>query len=228
MPETTPKPRRPGRRAGPGRGARIVARKAETTRECALTREAKPAADLVRFALGPDGAIVPDVDGKAPGRGVWISLSAAAVEEAARNNVFARSLKHKVTVPPDLAQLTASRLEQRLLGALGLALKAGNLVIGATKVRAAIDRPGIIALFTARDAAPDGRRKMMNAAAAATGGTEVPHFELLDSAKLGLALGRENVIHAALTDGAAAHAAVSRAQRLARFTQGSRREETAI
>lgn len=189
----------------------------DQTRQCALTRETRPANDLIRFALGPDDVLAPDVDAKAPGRGVWITLSAAAVAEAVAKKAFARSLKQKVTVPEDLAQVTRTRLEQRLLGALGLARKAGQLVTGATKVRAAIEKPGIIALFTATDAAPDGRDKMAAAARAHSGDVATPHFELLTSEQLGLALGQENVIHAALIDGAAASSAVRRADRLARY-----------
>eukprot|EP00873_Tetraselmis_striata_P032086 jgi/Tetstr1/452350/TSEL_039386.t1 len=101
---------------------------------CALTRAEKPASALIRFAVSPDGVLAPDVDAKAPGRGVWITLSADAVNEAVRKKVFARSLKENVTVPPDLAEQVRTRLEQRLMGTLGLARKAGALVTGAAKV----------------------------------------------------------------------------------------------
>lgn len=192
-------------------------RETVTERQCAVTREVKPVDELVRFALGPDNIVVPDVEGKAPGRGVWVTLYAPMVAEAARRKIFARSLKQAVTVPPDLAQLTATRLEQRLLGALGLARKAGQLVTGAAKVRSAIDKPGIVALFTATDAAADGRGKLMGAAGLFSNGDAPRHFELLASGQLGLALGLENVIHAALIEGPAAGMALVRAERLARY-----------
>lgn len=198
------------------------------TRECALTREIKPVEDLFRFALGLDNVLVPDVDAKAPGRGVWITLSEKAVEQAIAKKAFARSLKQQVTVPLDLAQLVRTRLEQRLLGALGLARKGGQLLTGAAKVTGAIAKPGILALFTATDAAPDGRNKMLATAKARAQDGLVTHFELLTSLQLGLALGQENVIHAALTEGAAAKSALSRAQRLARYTNELKREDTAI
>lgn len=188
------------------------------TRECALSRQPRPVDDLIRFALGPDGAIVPDVDGKAEGRGVWISLGQHDVTAAVTKKVFARSLKQNVTVPGDLALLTQARLEQRLLGALGLARKAGQLVMGATKVKSALQSGKALALLTATDAAPDGVRKMLQALRASTRQTELSHFQLLTSEQLGLALGQENVIHAALIDGTAAKSALMRAQRLARFT----------
>lgn len=196
------------------------------TRTCALTRLEKPVDELVRFVVGPDEVLVPDVEARAEGRGVWISLSQEAVAEAIRKKAFARSLKSAVTVPDDLAELTRLRLEQRLLSALGMARKAGQFLSGATKVRAAMDANSIRALLTATDAAEDGRNKMLGAlrglnhARRESGITapDVPHFELLSSAQMGLALGLENVIHAALMTGAAAQSAVEKARRLARYT----------
>ena len=192
----------------------------ELMRECCLTRQTRPVSELLRFALGPDDELVPDIDAKAPGRGVWVTLSAEAVAEAARKKCFSRSLKQQVKLPADLAQLAQRRLEQRLLGALGLARKAGQLVSGATRVRAAIDKGAVLALITATDAAEDGRQKMQGALRALAARNEsglVPRFELLTSDQLGLALGQENVIHAALIPGAAAVSALARAQRLARY-----------
>lgn len=192
---------------------------ADRTRQCALTRETKPVDELIRFALGPDDVLAPDVDAKAPGRGVWITLSKASVSDAVAKKAFARSLKQSVRVPEDLAQLVQTRLEQRLLGTLGLARKAGQLVTGATKTRAAIEKPGIAALFTATDAAPDGRQKMVSTARARAEDGPTPHFELLTSVQLGLALGLENVIHAAIIKGAASKSALNRANRLAAYTK---------
>lgn len=189
----------------------------EQSRQCVVSRKTLPIGDLLRFALSPEGQIVPDVDAKAPGRGVWVSLSQAMVEEAVAKKAFARSLKQPVEVSQDLAQLARTRLEQRLLGALGLCRKAGQLVTGATKVRAAIEKPGIIALFTSVDARPDGRQKMAGAYTASAAGDPIEHFELLTSEQMGLALGLENVIHAALVEGAAARSALFRARQLARY-----------
>lgn len=202
-----------------------MARREETMRMCALTRAEKPLAELIRFVLGPDDILVPDTEAKAEGRGVWISLSRDAVAEAVRKKVFARSLKTEVKLPEDLPGLTQLRLEQRYLSALGMARKAGQLTFGATKVRSLIDTGGLIALITATDAAEDGRSKMVGplkalhyaAAEEEIEGFEVPHFELLSSEQMGLALGLENVIHAALTRGAAAQAAVEKARRLALY-----------
>ena len=202
-----------------------MARREETTRMCALTRQEKPVNELIRFVLGPDDVLVPDTEAKAEGRGVWISLGHAAVAEAVKKKVFARSLKTEVKLPEDLVGLTRQRLEQRLLSALSMARKAGQLIFGATKVKAALEMGESIALITASDAAEDGRGKMVATWKAVhhaareeeIEGFEIPHFELLSSEQLGLALGLENVIHAALTKGAAAQAAVEKARRLARY-----------
>ena len=199
--------------------------KDEIERRCALTYEVKPAAELIRFVVGPDEMIVPDTDAKAEGRGVWISLGEKFVAEAVKKKSFAKSLKSAVAVPDDLPALTRLRLQQRYIASLQMAKKAGQLLTGATKVKAALETGEAIALMTATDAAADGKKKLMATLKASSKAAEElglpganrPHFELLDSAQLGLALGIENVIHAAPTQGAAGEAAVKRAERLARY-----------
>jgi predicted RNA-binding protein YlxR (DUF448 family) len=180
---------------------------------------------MLRFVVGPDDQLVPDTDAKAEGRGVWVSLGEKLVAEAVKKKAFARSLKTAVTVPDDLAGLARVRLEQRFIAALQMAKKAGQLLTGMTKVKAAIESGEAIALLTATDAAEDGRGKLLATVRGAGKAAEeqgisvpeVPHFELLESRRLGLALGLESVIHAALTKGAAGEAAVQRANRLARY-----------
>ncbi len=199
-----------------------------------MTRQEKPVEALVRFVVGPDDMLVPDVEARAEGRGVWISLSRDAVAEAVKRKAFARSLKGPVTVADDLAALTELRLRQRLLSALAMARKAGQFTSGAMKVKSALESGAVSALFTASDAAEDGRNKMrgtlraLNHARREAGltGPDVPHFELLQSAEMGLALGLENVIHAALMTGAAAQSAVDKANRLARYTAQPMDEHT--
>lgn len=205
-----------------------MGREKDVTRMCALTRDEKPAAALIRFAVSPDGVLAPDVDARAPGRGVWITLSAEAVTEAMAKKVFARSLKENVTVPPDLAQGVRTRLEQRLAGALGLARKAGVLVTGATKVAGLLEAARAAALITASDAAPDGRRKMLQSVRRGGNPEALAHIESLSSTQLGLALGLENVIHAALTPGAAANSVIERANRLALYIATDREEDGTI
>lgn len=199
--------------------------KDELERRCALTLEVKPAVELIRFVVGPDDVLVPDTDAKAEGRGVWISLGVRSVAEAVKKKAFARSLKTPVTVPANLAELTRQRLEQRLVASLQMARKAGQLMTGMTKVKAALETGQAVALFTATDAADDGKKKLLATLTAVSKAAEeqglaspaVPHFQLLQSEQLGLALGIENVIHAAPTQGAAGQSVVKRAQRLARY-----------
>lgn len=205
-----------------------MARPDDQMRQCALTRQEKPVGELIRFVVGPDDVLVPDTDARAEGRGVWITLGARAVGEAVSKKAFTKSLKVALSVPDDLAGLTRQRLEQRLLGALGMARKAGQIATGATRVKSAIEKGEVIALLAATDAAADGRDKLAASlrahewAVRETGGDAetgyaVPRFDLLSSDQMGLALGLENVIHAALTKGAAAQSALARAERLARY-----------
>ena len=116
-------------RRGPGR-----------TRMCALTREVRPEAELIRFVAAPDGSVVADIRARLPGRGVWVGRDRKAVAEAVRKNVFARSLKAPVKPAADLADQVAARLREAALGRLGLARKAGAVVAGFAKVEAAITR----------------------------------------------------------------------------------------
>lgn len=197
------------------------------TRQCALTRENRPTEELIRFAVGPDDILVPDIDAKAPGRGVWISLDFELVQQAEIKNIFAKSLKAQVKPAQDLANLTKTRLEQRLTGALGLARKAGQLVLGATKVRSALASMSVMSIFTATDAAPDGRRKIAQAIRAAPNGENIGHFDLLNVAQMSAAVGGLNVIHAALLDSPAGKSARVRAERLAQYMDASGQKETA-
>lgn len=187
------------------------------SRQCALKKETKPTNELIRFALSPSDEIVPDIDAKAQGRGVWLTLSKSVIEEAIKKNVFASSLKQKVKLSDDLVQLVHLRLEQRLLGNLGLARKAGQLLLGGAKVRSSIEKKEIIALISAKDGALDGRNKIVGMAKARLEPDSFFQIDFLTSKQLSLALGRENVIHGALINGAAANSAVERAKRLARF-----------
>lgn len=199
----------------------------QPNRQCALTREVKPVADLLRFVVSPDGELVPDTDAKAEGRGVWISLGEKQVAEAVRKKAFERSLKQQLTVPEDLAGLARRRLTERFVASLQMARKAGKLVTGAYQVREAIEKGEAVALITATDAAEDGRAKMLSSVRGRRKAAEeaglpapaVPHLELLDSSQLGLAFGLESVIHAALVNGAASQSALERANRLARYLE---------
>jgi len=173
-------------------------------RMCLVTRTVKPESELIRFVAGPDGTIVPDLQARLPGRGVWVTAERKVLDEAVRRKAFARGLKAEVSVPDDLTEQTAKLLSAGLLGRLGLARKAGQLVAGFAKVAAAIDRGQAGLVLIASDAAEDGRRKMqavIHRRFGSEGGPEV--FDRWSSDEMSLAIGRTNVIHAAVLDGAA-------------------------
>ncbi|MCX7339585.1 MAG: RNA-binding protein [Hyphomicrobiales bacterium] len=195
-------------------------RAADSERRCVATRLSLPARELIRFVVSPEGKVTPDIRRKLPGRGVWTANSRAAVEHAIRTRAFARSLKGKVNVPPDLADVLDRLLLRDALQSLSIANKAGLLMTGFGKVEAALTgaaRPAV--WIEAADGADDGRRKLTQALTRRHGerAGEVPVADCFTSDDLALALGRDLVIHAALKDGAAAEAFLGRWRRLVQF-----------
>lgn len=193
-------------------------------RTCAATRTRHAPDDLIRFVRAPDGIIVPDLAGRLPGRGVWVSCRRDAVATAMRANAFARSLKTEVRVPKDLDALVEASMVRRTADALSLAVKAGQVVTGFTKVEIAIAKGQVGVLVHASDAADDGRgkldRKLAGFLASARGGgagSAVPIVDVLSSAEISLATGRSNVVHAALMNGGAAWNFTKEAERLRRY-----------
>ncbi|MBA5776091.1 RNA-binding protein [Stappia sp. F7233] len=185
---------------------------------CALTRDVRPVSELVRFVEAPDGGLVPDIKAKLPGRGVWVTATAVAVAQAERKRVFARSLKSAVRVEPGLAERVDGLLEQAALSALSLTRKAGQVVTGFAKVEAALRSGEAVGLVQASDGAEDGLGKLAALAGARFAGSGgCPIVRLFTSAQLDLALGRSNVIHAALLAGPASAGFLERAVRLARY-----------
>lgn len=187
-----------------------------TERMCAVTRQVRPIAELIRFVVGPDGAVTPDLKRKLPGRGLWVTAHHDRVAEAARRQVFAKGFRRAVKVSPQLADETDALLKRAALDALGIAAKAGLVVAGFAKVEAAIAEGAVAALIEASDGAPDGLRKLQ-AALRRAGAAETPVLTILASAELDLALARSNVIHAALLKGAAGKTFLSRSQTLVRY-----------
>jgi predicted RNA-binding protein YlxR (DUF448 family) len=194
---------------------------AGTVRRCALTRAHRPKDELIRFVLGPDGAIVPDLKEKLPGRGVWLTGAHDALAHAARRHVFARALKVNVKAPEGLVAQVDRLLEEAALGAFALANKAGDVVFGFGKVEEAILKGRFLALVHAREAAEDGCRKLDDKARGIRGNALFPAVRALGTDELGLASGRSNVIHAALIPGGAARRFLAAAQRLGRYREGS-------
>lgn len=188
------------------------------TRMCAVTRAVLPEAELIRFVAAPDGSVVPDLKARLPGRGVWIGAERKLVAEAVKRNVFPRALHRQVAPPADLPDQVAERLKAAMLGRLGLARKAGDVFAGFAKVEAAIGHEPLAAIVLAADAAEDGERKISQALHRRFGGeVPVPVLRLLASEELSLAMGRPNVIHAAVLQGPAGTSFVEAAIRLQRY-----------
>jgi len=185
-------------------------------RRCIVTGEVLPEARLVRFVIGPDGAVVPDVEAKLPGRGIWVSAGRVAIAKAVAKNLFSKAAKAPANAAAALPEQTESRLVERMLGLLGLARRAGELFLGFDQVEKALrgqNPPPLI--VEAAEAAADGRRKLQ---AAATAKGHVPFvIGCLSSAELSLALKRENVVHAALKPGRIAERLIFEAMRLEGF-----------
>jgi predicted RNA-binding protein YlxR (DUF448 family) len=202
------------------RGATSVA--AGMARHCALSRTLKPVTEMIRFVVGPGGEVVPDVKRKLPGRGIWITGTRAAIEQAVKRNVFARGFKRDVTVARDLVAGSERLLERAALDALAIAAKAGQVVGGFSKVEAAIGRDEVLALIHAADAAADGKRKLDAALHRISDekSREIAIVDLFTGGQLDLALNRPNVVHAALLAGPGSGTFLARAARLARFRTG--------
>lgn len=186
-------------------------------RTCVVTRQGRAPEDLIRFVVGPGDVLVPDIRRKLPGRGVWVSLSAAAVREAVKRRAFERSLKTKVTVSPELAAEVDALLARDAVQALAMANKAGLVSTGFAKVEAQAEAGRPAAVIAASDGAEDGKRKIGQALRRAPTPKEIPVVAIFAAAELELALGREHVIHAALAPGPATEGFLARWRRLVRF-----------
>jgi len=192
-----------------------------TERMCAVTRTVRPIDELIRFVVAPSGEVIADLKRKLPGRGLWVSASHKAVAEAVRRNHFGKGFKRDVRVAATLPTDTENLLVRGAVEALAMAAKAGQVVAGFAKVEGALQAHQAVALIHAADGAADGIRKLdailrQNADKAAES-PEFPVIGVLTSEQLDLALGRSNVIHAALLAGAAGKTFLSRSQILVRY-----------
>jgi predicted RNA-binding protein YlxR (DUF448 family) len=196
-------------------------------RSCALTREVMSVDSMVRFVVAPDGAVVPDVKRKLPGRGLWITGTRAAIGEAVARQVFARGFKREVKVAADLPAATERLLEAAALDALAMAGKAGRVLTGAAKVEAAAARDDLKTVIHAADAAGDGRRKLDAALRRQTHekSREIAVIDTFAGGQLDLALNRPNVVHAALLAGPVSETFIARVERLQRFRAGNQAQK---
>jgi hypothetical protein len=190
-------------------------------RMCAVTREVRPIDELIRFVVAPSGEVIPDLKRKLPGRGLWVSASHQAVAEAIRRHQFSKGFKREVRVAPTLAADTEALLVRFAIEALAMAAKAGQVISGFGKVEDALRQRQAEALIHASDGAADGIRKLDAIVRQNAGindeSNQFPVVTALTSEQLDLALGRSNVIHAALLAGPASKTFLSRSHVLVRY-----------
>jgi predicted RNA-binding protein YlxR (DUF448 family) len=195
--------------------------KSATMRMCAVSREVREIDELIRFVVAPSGEVIPDLKRKLPGRGLWISASRRTVAEAVRRHQFSKGFKREVRVAPTLPADTEALLVRSATEALAMAAKAGQVVSGFSKVEGLLEQGKAEALIHASDGAADGIRKLDAIAGQRSRNIgESRDFSIvtvLTSAELDLALGRSNVIHAALLAGPASKTFLSRCQVLVRY-----------
>jgi len=185
---------------------------------CIVTRKVLPEENLVRFVLDPQGAVIPDVAARLPGRGMWVSANRATLERAVRQGHFSRAAKAPVVVTNDIVDRVEKLLVERMAGDLGLARRAGQLVLGFDNVARALSGTSPPTLLVeASDGADDGRRKLLGMVK----GARPIILDHLTRAELSLALGRENVVHAALKSGRLSERLAADAGRLSGFRCGS-------
>lgn len=200
-------------------------RKAEPERKCILSGEHGSRVQLVRLAISPDGLVLPDIHAKAPGRGAWLGVSRADLEAAIAKGklrgALARAFKGAaLSVPDDLAQRIEDRLTRAFLDRLGLELRAGHLLLGSDRIAEHARGGAVELLLHAADSSADGNRKLDQAwrvGREAEGSGETGTVLPLDRAALSVAMGRDNVVHMALADPAAAERVSLALQRLMHF-----------
>ena len=189
------------------RGGRTKER-IEPERKCIATGESQPKSGLVRFVVGPDQRIVPDILEKLPGRGLWVRSSRNALDKAVNKKLFARAAKQSVTIPDGLAEEVERQLLHRVIDGISLARKAGRAVAGYEKVKSSLMNEEARVLIQALDGSGRGKSKLSSPPGKGT------YIGVLTANELGLAFGRDHVIHAALGAGGLTKRVVEDATRL--------------
>lgn len=196
---------------------------ADPHRRCIVTGEVRPKVELIRFVAGPDGTVVPDLDERLPGRGMWLSPRPDVLKAACARNAFAKVAKAPLKVPEDLGEQVERLLVRRCVESLGLARRAGAAAGGFEKVASWLADGRAAVLLQAADAAEDGRRKLRAAAHARD--PEVPVIEILDAHELSQAFGERAFAHVAVRAGGLAERIVRDAARLNAFRLGAERAD---
>lgn len=185
-------------------------------RRCIVTGESGSTHGLIRFVLSPEGEATPDLAERLPGRGMWLTATREAAERAVKRKAFARAARAQVRVPGDLPDRLEALLARRLIESVALANKAGLAVMGFEKVKARLKRGPVAALLEARDGSEQGFAKLRPLLG------DAPVIDRLNGDELGLAFGRDYVIHAALDAGGATERVLREATRLSGFRTGGR------
>ena len=188
-------------------------------RQCIVAREVRDPDDLIRFALAPDGALVADLERRLPGRGVWVSCCRETLEKAIKTKAFSKSLKTAVSPDLDLPGRLDNMLLRRVIDGLALANKAGRTVAGFQQVESTLEKGKVRVLLHGQDAAADGCLKLDRKFKAIQRdcGEEAPIVAILTIEEMSLAMGRPNVVHAALISGGLSERFLREAGRLERY-----------
>jgi uncharacterized protein len=190
---------------------------APSLRRCIVTRQALEKPAMIRFVIDPEGRVTPDLKERLPGRGIWVTATRDALDQAVAKHAFPKAAKQSVKVAPDLADRVAELARREVAELLGLARKSGHLVAGFEKVELALRAGKVRVLVAASDGAEDGRGKLARLA-----GSGVEICTPLTAAELAQALGREHAVHAAIKAGGIAEKTIIASRRLAALEPPSR------
>ncbi|MFQ1700374.1 RNA-binding protein [Loktanella agnita] len=186
----------------------------DAERKCIVTGEVQPKVGLIRFVVGPDAQVVPDILGKLPGRGMYVTADRATLD-AAKKGQFARAAKQAVTVSDTLGEEVERQLARRVVDLIALARKAGLAVCGFEKVKGWLaGGERVRVLLQASDGSERGKAKLWTPEGAR-------YFGCLTSSELGLAFGRQSVIHGALATGGLSNRVVEEASKLRGIRDGN-------
>ncbi|UWR22509.1 RNA-binding protein [Sulfitobacter sp. S190] len=198
-----------------GRGGVSKEREDGAERKCLATGEVQPKDGLIRFVVGPEAQVVPDILGKLPGRGMYVAADRDAIALAVKKGLFSRGAKQPVKAPDDLAEEVERQLARRVVDLISMQRKAGKAVAGYEKVKSWLQTEEAEVLIQAVDGSGRGKSKL-----------STPHYGhyigCLTADELGLAFGRQTVIHGALASGGLTQRVVDEAKRL----NGVRKNET--